>query len=147
MQEPAITDYHSSPHDLMPFRAGLMEHVLNPLNSLAAESGGLVEVDPEKVGSDLDKLSRRVIIAYQVKRARDDKPRRIAVRALRRGLHVEATRWSSLASGEAVTAARAISLAGGRDEPGDLPVTCSVQTSAAGAESLALPISLSPLHA
>lgn len=125
----------------------MLRNVLDPLNNLAAESGGMVETDATKVGSDIEKLEQRVVITYQVKRPRDDVARKIQIRALRRGLTVQATRWLTVGTPESVNTARALTLAAGHQEPGDLPVTCALRTAENGEESLAVRVDLTPIDA
>lgn len=121
----------------------VVEHLLDPLRSLADESGGMVQIDERKAGKDLEAFSARVIITYQVSRPRDGKTRNISVRVLRPGLRVTTTRWSTLGSPASVTAARAINFAAGREEAGDLPITCTI----APGETLLVKVDLSPLDA
>jgi hypothetical protein len=84
MESTMIVENHPS-LDALLGQSTLLQHVLDPLLSLADEWGGLVETDRTKVGSDLDKLAQRVILAYQVRRPRDDVVRRIEIRPLRKG--------------------------------------------------------------
>ena len=147
LQETAIVDTHASLTALMPQQRTLLKNVIDPLQNLAEESGGLVEVDGKKVGSDLQKLAQRVILSYQVRRSRDDVVRHVEVRSLRKGLTVVAAHWSVLGTPESINTARALTLATSDAGAGDLPVTCALQSDAEGKESLAVRVDLSSIDA
>lgn len=147
MSATGLVDNRRSPSAKMPFQTTLMKNVLGPLNNLAAESGGMVETDMTRVRSDIEKLEQRVVITYQVKRPRDDVARKIQIRPLRRGLTVQATRWMTVGTPESVNTARALTLAAGHREPGDLPVTCMLRTAEDGGESLDVRVDLTPIDA
>ena len=147
MMSTAIAENRRSMSRRIVNQTTMLRNVLDPLNNLAAESGGLVETDASRVGSDLAALDQRVLISYQVKRPRDDVARSIRIRALRPGLKVTATRWMSVGTPESVNTARALTLAAGHSEPGDLPVACVIRTAPDGQESLLVGVDLASIDA
>ena len=96
-----------------------------PLVALAEATGGSV-VNRAKLADSVTRLGERVKITYQVSRPPDGRPRKIDVRAQRKGLTVQSVRWASEVTPEEVAAARAVRIARDGGPEGELPLTASL---------------------
>ena len=87
--------------------AFLLRHPLDPLQDLAADSGGELLLSADQLATEVAALSDRVVLTYQVPRAPDGKVRRLDVRSRREDLTVTAPRFVAYASPDALAAANA----------------------------------------
>lgn len=101
-------------------------HPLAPLRTLAEETGGNVLTDAMKLTEGLDELGHRLVITYQLHRARDGRSHHIEVKSLRSGVSVRAQREIVSGTPEALSVARATMLASDEGERGELPVHCTM---------------------
>ncbi|HEX2832885.1 MAG TPA: VWA domain-containing protein [Thermoanaerobaculia bacterium] len=95
-----------------------------PLQQFARETGGTHVMNAKQLPRVIDRLRNRVRLTYQVDREPDLAPRKVRVRARRRGLDITAPLWSSSSTNIAVMEVRALDLLEnpGRAEQGDLAV-------------------------
>jgi len=127
-----VNDFLKSPNGGIVSPNALNIHPLDPLRTLAEESGGSVQTSGAKLGSDLDQLANRIVITYQLHRPRDGRAHHIEVKSLRPGMSVRAQRSVISGTPEALAVARATMLAGDAgEERGELPVQCTVRQIAA----------------
>jgi VWFA-related protein len=127
-----LNDFVKSPMGGIASPNALNIHPLDPLRTLAEETGGSVQTNGAKLGTDLDQLANRIVITYQLHRPRDGRAHRIEVKSLRPGMSVRAQRSVISGTPEALAVARATLLAGGdEEERGELPVQCTVRQVAA----------------
>jgi Ca-activated chloride channel family protein len=127
-----MNDFVRNPQGTIVTPAAMNIHPLDPLRTLADETGGSVETNPAKLTNDLDELANRIVITYQLQRPRDGRTHRIEVRSLRAGLTARAQRSVISGASEALAVARATLLAGDAgEERGELPVQCTMRQVAA----------------
>jgi VWFA-related protein len=122
-----MTAFLSNPASAIDTPSGIALHPLDPLRTLAEETGGSVEVDAAKLTKDIDQLANRLVLTYQMRRLRDGRAHTIVVKALRPGLTVRVQRVVVTGTSEALSIARAMMLAGDEGEHGELTVRCSVK--------------------
>jgi len=99
---------------------------LDPLKTLAEETGGEVVSGRGGIPDALQRLGERVRLTYQVARLPDGELHRVEVRSRRPGLTVKAPEWSGSPAPQAVSSARARRLLEGGVEKGDLPLVAAV---------------------
>ena len=104
----------------------LQGQALGPLLSLAEESGGTLLTDEAALPRELTRLSERIRLDYQVARPPDGQIHRLEVRAKRPGLRVATQRWVASETLEEVALGRAVRLAQGEGERGELPLASMV---------------------
>ncbi len=123
-----LNDFVKSPDGGIVSPNALNIHPLDPLRTLADETGGSVQTNGAKLGTDLDQLANRIVITYQLHRPRDGRAHHIEVKSLRPGISVLAQRSVVSGTPEALAAARATLLAAdASEERGELPVRCTVR--------------------
>jgi len=100
-------------------------HPREPLETVAAITGGLVVKPGESLRGPLDTLGQSLLLTYQVDRPADGRSHRLEVRCTRAGVTVTAPKLvlSGTAEGESEMRARRI-LSG--EKGGELPVTLSL---------------------
>jgi Ca-activated chloride channel family protein len=149
-----LNDFVKSPKGGIASPNALNIRPLDPLRTLAEETGGSVQTSGAKLGIDLDQLANRVVITYQLHRPRDGRAHHIEVKSLRPGMSVHAQRSVISGTPEALAVARATMLAGSdQEERGELPVQCTVRQIAASkngndiTSELAAFVTLTPIDA
>jgi VWFA-related protein len=101
-------------------------HPLAPLRTLAEETGGSVQTNAMKLTDGFDELAHRLVITYQLRRARDGRAHHIEVKSLRPGISVRAQHTVVSGTPESLSLARATLLATDEGERGELPVRCTM---------------------
>lgn len=86
--------------------AFLMRAPLDPLKTIAEESGGELSLSPEQIGAAISSLSERFRLTYQVPREPDTATHALEIRSRRPGVRVRSQRSISTASTDAMMAAR-----------------------------------------
>jgi VWFA-related protein len=123
-------------------------HPLDPLQTLADQTGGSVQTNAAKLSAELEGLANRIVLTYQIRRRRDGQVHRVEVKPRRAGLVVRAQRWVASGTPEAIAAARATTIATSEAERGELPVQCVVRTVGSGNElqsDLEATVNLAPI--
>jgi len=86
--------------------AFLLRAPLDPLKTIAEETGGELSLSPEQIGAAISSLSERFRLTYQVPRDPDTETHALEIRSRRPGVRVRAQRSISTASTDAMMAAR-----------------------------------------